>query len=81
MRRLSGITTYVNIVYNIESDLGSAMGIRLCQEPRLENPTLVACWLGIGNIGIIAVHTLRGILWPEVLEQIEFREFCVVEGG
>jgi len=65
----------VKIVYNIESDLGSAMGIRLCQEPQLENPILVASWPGIGNIGIIAVDTLKGILGAEELGEIEPWEF------
>jgi len=51
------------------------MGIRLCQEPRLENPILVASWPGIGNIGIIAVDTLRGMLGAEELGQIEPWEF------
>jgi proteasome assembly chaperone (PAC2) family protein len=69
----------VKIVYNIESDLGSAMGIRLCQEPRLESPILAAGWPGIGNIGIIAVDTLKGILEAEELVQIEFWEFSVGE--
>ena len=65
----------MDIVYNIESDLGSAMGIRLCQEPRLENPVLVAGWPGIGNIGIIAVDTLKGMLGAEELGEIEPWEF------
>jgi len=65
----------VNIVYNIESDLGSAMGIRFYQEPQLENPILVASWPGIGNIGIIAVDTLKGMLGAEELGEIEPWEF------
>jgi len=51
------------------------MGIRLCQEPQLENPILVASWPGIGNIGIIAVDTLRGKLEAEEFGEIEPREF------
>jgi len=50
----------------MESDLGSAMGIRLCQEPRLENPILVASWPGIGNSGMIAVDTSSGMLGGRV---------------
>lgn len=61
----------MNIVYNIESDLGSVMGIRLCQSPLLENHILVANWLGTGNIGIIAVDTLTGVLGVEELGEIE----------
>jgi len=51
------------------------MGIRLYQEPQLENPILVASWPGIGNIGIIAVDTLREILEAEEFGEIEPWEF------
>jgi len=51
------------------------MGIRLYQEPQLENPILVASWPGIGNIGIIAVDTLRSILEAEEFGEIEPWEF------
>jgi proteasome assembly chaperone (PAC2) family protein len=51
------------------------MGIRLYQEPQLENPILVASWPGIGNIGIIAVDTLRGLLEAEEFGEIEPRDF------
>jgi len=51
------------------------MGIRLYQEPHLENPILVAGWPGIGNIGIIAVDTLRGILGAEEFGEIEPWDF------
>ncbi len=51
------------------------MGIRLHQEPQLENPILVASWPGIGNIGIIAVDTLRGSLEAEEFGEIEPRDF------
>jgi len=51
------------------------MGIRLHQEPQLENPVLVASWPGIGNIGIIAVDTLRGKLEAEEFGEIEPQEF------
>jgi hypothetical protein len=51
------------------------MGIQLCQEPQLENPILLASWPGIGNIGIIAVDTLKEILEAEELGEIEPWEF------
>ncbi len=51
------------------------MGIRLHKEPQLENPILVASWPGIGNIGIIAVDTLRGVLEAEEFGEIEPWEF------
>jgi uncharacterized protein len=63
------------IVYNMKADLGSAMGLRFYQEPQLKNPILVAGWPGIGNIGIIAVDTLRGILEAEEFAEIEPWDF------
>ncbi len=51
------------------------MGIRLYQEPKLEKPDMVASWPGIGNIGIIAVDTLRGQIRAEGLGEIEPWDF------
>ncbi|MHC1578237.1 MAG: PAC2 family protein [Dehalococcoidia bacterium] len=51
------------------------MGIRFYQEPQLESPILVASWPGIGNIGIIAVDTLRGVLGAEEFGEIEPWDF------
>jgi hypothetical protein len=51
------------------------MGIRLCQEPQLKNPILVASWPGIGNIGLIAVDTLRATLEAEEFAEIEAWDF------
>jgi proteasome assembly chaperone (PAC2) family protein len=51
------------------------MGIRLYKAPQLENPILVASWPGIGNIGIIAVDTLRGIVGAEEFGEIEPWDF------
>ena len=48
-----------------------AMGIRLYKEPKLENPVLIASWPGIGNIGIIAVDTLKGMLRAEEFGEVE----------
>jgi len=59
----------------MEPDLGSAMGIRLYVEPPVENPVLIASWPGIGNIGIIAVDTLRGLLRAEEFGEIEPWDF------
>jgi len=47
------------------------LGIRLYKEPRLEKPDMIVGWPGIGNIGIIAVDTLR--------EQIQAEEFGEIE--
>jgi len=51
------------------------MGVRLYKEPELENPVLVAGWPGIGNVGIIAVDTLRGGLRAEEFGEIEPWDF------
>ena len=51
------------------------MGIRLYKEPQLETPVLIASWPGIGNIGILAVDTLRGIVGAEELGEIEPWDF------
>ena len=51
------------------------MGIRIYKEPELEKPILIACWPGIGNIGLIAVDTLRAKLGAEEFAEIEPWEF------
>ena len=49
---------------------GTELGITLFQHPQLNNPDLVACWPGIGNIGMIAVETLRRQVEAEELGEI-----------
>lgn len=51
------------------------MGVRLYKEPNLENPVLVACWPGIGNIGLVAVDTMRRMLEAEEFGEIEPWDF------
>jgi len=51
------------------------MGIKLYKEPELEKPVMFVGWPGIGNIGIIAVNTLRGILGAEEFGEIESCDF------
>ena len=51
------------------------MGIVIYKEPELENPVMVASWPGIGNIGIIAVETLKSMLGAEELGEIEPWDF------
>ncbi len=51
------------------------MGIRLYTEPKLEKPYLVAGWPGIGNIGLIAISTLRGQILAKELGEIEPWDF------
>jgi len=51
------------------------MGVKLFKEPTLENPTMVACWPGIGSIGLIAVDTLRNMIDAEELGEIEPWDF------
>jgi uncharacterized protein len=51
------------------------VGIILRKTPRLRNPDLIAGWPGIGNIGIIAINTLRGQLDAEYFGEIEPWDF------
>jgi uncharacterized protein len=51
------------------------MGIVYFREPKLEKPDLIACWPGIGEVGIMAVNTLRAQLEAEELAEIESWEF------
>ena len=51
------------------------MGIRYIRSVELSNPVMVASWPGIGNIGLIAVDTLRRALQAEELAYIEPWEF------
>jgi len=51
------------------------MGVRLYREPQLESPILIASWPGIGNIGIIAVDTLKGMVRAEEIGEIEPEDF------
>jgi proteasome assembly chaperone (PAC2) family protein len=51
------------------------MGVRLYKEPELVAPVLVACWPGIGNIGIMAVDMLRRAVGSEELGEIESWDF------
>ena len=51
------------------------MGIKLYKRPKLEKPIMFVGWPGIGNIGIIAMNTLKGILKAEELGEIESWDF------
>ena len=51
------------------------MGITFYSTPELENPVLIACWPGIGNIGIIAVDTIRESMGAEEFAEIEPWDF------
>jgi len=51
------------------------MGIKLYRKPELEKPIMFVGWPGIGNIGIIAIKTLKGILKAEEFGEIEGWDF------
>lgn len=51
------------------------MGVIYYKEPQLNNPDMVACWPGIGNIGFIAVNTLKSQLEAEEFGEIEPWDF------
>ena len=51
------------------------MGVKIYKEPKLVNPVLIACWPGIGNIGIMAVDMLRRMVAAEELGEMDSFEF------
>jgi proteasome assembly chaperone (PAC2) family protein len=51
------------------------MGVKLFKKPDLENPVMIACWPGIGNVGLVAVDTLRRALDAEEFGEIEPWDF------
>ncbi|MFW6150687.1 MAG: PAC2 family protein [Chloroflexota bacterium] len=51
------------------------MGVRLFAEPKLRDPVMIACWPGIGNVGLIAVDTLHGQLKAEKIGEVESWQF------
>jgi len=51
------------------------MAIRYVRSAELIDPVMIACWPGIGNIGLIAVDTLRRELQAEELAYIEPWDF------
>ncbi len=51
------------------------MGLIFYKEPKLKKPDMIACWPGIGNIGLIAVDTLRSQLQAVELAEIESWDF------
>jgi hypothetical protein len=54
---------------------GKHMGVRYIKEPDLIDPVMVAAWPGIGNIGLIALDTLRRALRAEHMAYIEPSQF------
>jgi len=55
------------------------MGIKLFRQPELEKPVLICGWPGIGNIGLLAVDTLRRVLKAEEFAEIEPWDFFYPE--
>lgn len=51
------------------------MTVRLSNEPELRNPVMLCGWPGIGNIGLTAIDTLRGVLSAREFGHIEPFEF------
>ncbi len=49
-------------------------------EPELKNPDLIVGWPGIGNVGVLAVETLRRQLEAEYLGEIEPEPFFYPNG-
>ena len=62
------------------------MGIKLYKEPKLKSSIMFCGWPGIGNIGIIAIDTLKEVLKAEQFGEIEPFDFfnprkVIIEGG
>lgn len=51
------------------------MGIKFYKEPELKNPIMFCGWPGIGNIGISAIESLRGVLKAQEFGEIEPWDF------
>ena len=51
------------------------MGIVFLKKPRLKNPVMICGWPGIGNIGFIAVKTLKKGIGAEKFAEIEGCDF------
>jgi proteasome assembly chaperone (PAC2) family protein len=51
------------------------MGVKFFKEPELKDSVMFCGWPGIGNIGLIAIDILRGVLKAEELGQIEPWDF------
>jgi len=49
----------------------SGIGINLFREPSLDRPVLIAAWPGIGNIGLVAVNSLREAVQAELFAEIK----------
>jgi len=55
------------------------MGIKFFKEPKLKKAELLCGWPGIGNIGLIAIDTLKGVLMAEEFAEIESWDFFYPE--
>lgn len=47
------------------------MSVRLYKELELESPVMLCGWAGIGNVGLVAVNTMRRLVRAEEFGQIE----------
>ncbi|MBI2852473.1 MAG: PAC2 family protein [Chloroflexi bacterium] len=56
------------------------MGIVFDREPLMQKPAMVASWSGIGNIGLLALETLRAQTQAEYLGEIEPWDFFYPSG-
>lgn len=51
------------------------MGVKLYTKPKLHRPDMLIAWPGIGNVGLIAIDSLRGMLNAEEFGEIEPWDF------
>jgi proteasome assembly chaperone (PAC2) family protein len=51
------------------------MGVMLYEHPELRDPVMLCGWAGIGNVGLVAVSTMRRLLHAEEFGEIEPYEY------
>lgn len=70
-----GLNFVENNIPNRQFKKDGTLGIEFYKEPQLENSIMFCGWPGIGNIGITAIDTLRGVLRAREFAEIEPWDF------
>jgi uncharacterized protein (TIGR00162 family) len=51
------------------------MGVKLNKEPGLKDPVMLCGWAGIGNVGLVAINTMRRLVRAEEFAEIQPYDF------
>jgi proteasome assembly chaperone (PAC2) family protein len=51
------------------------MGVKLNKEPQVKDPVLLCGWAGIGNVGLVAINTMRRLVRAEAFAEIQPYDF------